>query len=97
MRLALLAAAFAAFSTVSLAETPQKTFIVPADDGYGMDDCMADGGACAKLVVDSWCQVKGMGHAASYSLMDPADITASLSSNSTKKALPVSYLVTCQD
>lgn len=97
MRLALLATAFAGLSTLALAETPQKTFIVPADDGYGMDECLADGGACAKLLVDSWCQVKGMGQAASYSVMDPADITASLSTNTPKKAQPVSYLVTCQD
>ena len=30
-----------------------KDFILPADDGYGMDDCLAEAGTCGQLVADA--------------------------------------------
>ena len=59
MRNALLASALFLVLTVpaslaGAANPSVRDFIVPADDGYGMDECMAEGGPCAKLIADSW-------------------------------------------
>ena len=90
--------AFALFASAALsANSSQRDFVVPADDGYGMDDCLAEGGPCAKLIADSWCQVNGMKASVSYSAADMTDITATLSKKvSAKQAVP-SYIVTCAE
>ena len=94
------AAAFA-FSAPALSVSAQAQdtheIIVPANDGYGMDDCLAQGGTCAKLVADSWCQINGLKASASYREADPADITGALShANLTTDKQPV-YIVTCTE
>jgi hypothetical protein len=89
--------AFVFSASVALsANSSQRDFVVPADDGYGMDDCLAEGGPCAKLIADSWCQVNGMKASVSYSAADMTDMTASLSKKASKQAVP-SYIVTCAD
>gem|GEM_PF-278767 len=83
--------------SVSVQAQDTHEIIVPANDGYGMDDCLAQGGTCAKLVADSWCQINGLKASASYREADPADITGALSqANLTSDKQPV-YIVTCTD
>jgi hypothetical protein len=83
--------------TVSAQAQDTHEIVVPANDGYGMDDCLAQGGTCAKLVADSWCQINGLKASASYRAADPADITGSLSqANLTSDKQPV-YIVTCTE
>ncbi|MCX8504206.1 MAG: hypothetical protein EBU34_05300 [Alphaproteobacteria bacterium] len=85
-------------SGVSLsANTALRDFVVPADDGYGMDDCLAEGGPCAKLIADSWCQLNGMSASVSYIAADMTEITASLSKKASNKAPVPSYIVTCAE
>jgi len=85
-------------SGVSLsAKTALRDFVVPAYDGYGMDDCLAEGGPCAKLIADSWCQVNGMSASVSYIAADITEITASLSKKASNKAPVPSYIVTCAE
>jgi hypothetical protein len=74
-----------------------RDFIVPADDGYGMDDCLAEGGPCAKLIADSWCEVNGMKSSIRYSAADPSDVTASLTKKASAKTNAPIYIVTCAD
>lgn len=83
---------------VSWAAMPvSRDFIVPIDDGYGMEDCLADGASCAKLVADSWCQINGMKTALDYSPAKAVDITASLAQRSTPQRPVQAYIVTCTD
>jgi hypothetical protein len=94
---ALLLAACLPLSLAQAASAPVRDFIVPVDDGYGMDDCMAEGGACAKLIADSWCQVNGMKKSLHYVAADVTDITASLSKKIQDRVPTPSYIVTCTD
>lgn len=97
---ALCAAALSlSFSSVAVSVQAQdiQEIVVPANDGYGMDECLSQGGACAKLVADSWCQINGLKTSISYRQADPAEITASLSqANLTTGREPV-YIVSCKD
>ena len=102
MRNALFASAFfLAFtlpaSLAGAANPAVRDFIVPADDGYGMDECMAEGGPCAKLIADSWCQVNGMKTSLHYVAAEASDVTASLSKKITDRLPTPSYIVTCSD
>ena len=74
-----------------------REFVVPADDGYGMDDCLAEGGACAKLIADSWCQVNGMKASLRYAATEASDMTASLSKKITSRLPTPVYIVTCSN
>ena len=97
MRSVLFAALLAACVSPSLSHATETTFVVPADDGYGMDDCLAEGKACAKLVADSWCQVKGMSVAVRFERASAEDITASLTSKATVNPSQNAYLITCRN
>ena len=102
MRTTLLASANLLASAVpislAVAANPSvRDFIVPADDGYGMDECMAEGGPCAKLIADSWCQVNGMKTSLHYAAAEASDVTASLSKKITDRLPTPYYIVNCSD
>ncbi len=97
MRFVLFAVLLTVSLSPSLSHATETTFVVPADDGYGMDDCLAEGKACAKLVADSWCQVKGMTVAVRFERASAEDITASLTSKAAVKPSETAYLITCRN
>jgi len=39
--------------------TPGTFIVVPSDDGYGMDHCLANGSACGAIVAQAWCRSNG--------------------------------------
>ena len=97
MRFVQFVAAFTLLAAPTLAHATETTFAVPADDGYGMDDCLAEGKACAKLVADSWCQVKGMTQAVRFETAAPEDITGALSPATPRPSATPTYLITCRE
>lgn len=97
MRFVLFAVLLTVSLSPSLSHATETTFVVPADDGYGMDDCLAEGKACAKLVADSWCQVKGMSVAIRFERASAEDITASLTSKVAVNPSQNAYLITCRN
>jgi hypothetical protein len=50
-----------------------NTFIIAAAEGYGVEDCLAEGGECGKVVADAWCEAHGHGAAISFGAAD--DVT----------------------
>ena len=56
----------------------QAVFQVPANDGYGVGDCLVTGEACGQIVADSWCQTQGYARATSYTTGRPDDATGSV-------------------
>jgi hypothetical protein len=65
------------------------SFVVRADDGYGVNDCIRGGDDCAKIVADAWCEAHGHGAARAFG---PArdNITASIVKSSAKsRAAPL--------
>jgi len=55
---------------------------VAANDGYGLEDCLSEGGECGRAVADAWCAAEGRGAALSYGRADAAK---------------AAYVVTCGD
>ena len=42
--------------------------VIAANDGYGVEDCLAEAGECGQVVADAWCEAHGHGAAVSYGL-----------------------------
>jgi hypothetical protein len=40
--------------------------VIAANDGYGVEDCLAESGDCGQVVADAWCEAHGHGAALSY-------------------------------
>lgn len=78
------------------ASSATKDFILPTDDGYGMDDCLAEGGTCGQLVADAWCKANGLVKSIAYGPIDPAEMTASISTAKISRTAPAAYSVTCE-
>ncbi len=82
----------------SLMKTPAQaghsTFVVDGVDGYGIGDCLTNGGDCGRMVADAWCQEHNKGAAVAFGLA--ADITGSIGAAAPKPA-PGDILVTCGD
>jgi hypothetical protein len=79
---------------VSAADNARR-FMVPANDGYGLADCLNEGNACGAVVADALCETRGFKKSASYGAVDPADITASI-----EKPAPAgqrTFVITCAD
>jgi hypothetical protein len=41
-------------------------YVVAANDGYGLEDCLAAGSQCGQVVADAWCEAHGHGHALAF-------------------------------
>jgi hypothetical protein len=86
--LALLAAFALNFAPIHAAEAAQGHAItVAANDGYGLQDCLAESGECGQAVADAWCQSEGRGAALSFGRAE----------NVGSAAQAAAYVVTCAD
>ena len=96
-------AIFVILAVINAASLPQaaaeeqiRNFLIPADAGYGMDDCLGEGGLCGKIVADSWCQANGLKMSLHVEAIDATDITGSLSTpTSQPTAKAPAYIVSC--
>lgn len=55
------------------------SFVVNADDGYGVDTCLESGAPCGKPVATEWCVANGYDRAIAFRRQAEADITGSIS------------------
>ncbi len=70
-------------------------FIIAATEGYGVEDGLAEGGDCGRVVADAWCEAQGRGAAISFGLAD--DVTGAIAA-SVAAAKPHSpYIIRCGD
>lgn len=69
-------------------------FIIAANDGYGIDDCLAEGGECGRAVADAWCQAHG--HVTALSFGRAEDVTGAIGQVGLARTGPP-YFVTCGD
>jgi hypothetical protein len=75
--LAILAAAAILGSGPAFAE--KRLFIVSnSPDGYGVDRCLASGGACGRAVASSYCRSQQFAEAVSYRKVDRGEITGAV-------------------
>jgi hypothetical protein len=79
-------AAAAALAIPSKADG-NRTLIIPANDGYGFDECLKTGSECGFTVADAWCKAHGFGASKSFKP----------ESDGVTDAAPGSFQVTCAD
>lgn len=74
---ALLGLAYVLLSTVAAAET--RTFVIAnSADGYGVDQCLATGATCGKLIANSYCQAQDYALAASFRKIERSEVTGTV-------------------
>jgi hypothetical protein len=61
-----------------------RVFIISnqADDGYGVDQCLAKGDKCGAHAAHSYCKSRNFAEATAYRRLDPDEITGSLAKGS---------------
>jgi hypothetical protein len=51
-----------------------STYVIAAAFGYGVEECLNEGGECGQVVADAWCETQGLGVAVKFGRSDrPAD------------------------
>jgi hypothetical protein len=96
---ALLACAFVLVASAAGAES--RVFIIANQaDGYGVDQCLANGEKCGAHAARSYCQSRDFAQASSYRRVDPDEITGSVpkaGGESCNHAVCSEYVaITCQ-
>jgi hypothetical protein len=95
---ALSAYAFLVATTAASAES--RVFIVANQaDGYGIDQCLANGDRCGAPAARSYCQSRDFAQASSYRRVDPDEITGSVpktARNCAHGACDEYVAITCQ-
>ena len=70
----------------------RHSFIIAANDGYGIDDCLGEANDCGHVVADAWCATHGHGHAVAFGRAD--DVTGSIVADG-PSIVERPYVVTC--
>ena len=77
--------ALAVFGVSNSHANEPRTFMIAAASGYGLEDCLSEGGECGRAVADAWCEAHGQGAALKFGLSTGAPLG------------PQPYFVTCGD
>jgi hypothetical protein len=82
------------------ASAESRVFIVGNQaDGYGIDQCLANGDQCGAPAARSYCQSRDFALASSYRRVDPDEITGSVpkdTQNCARGACDAYVAITCQ-
>jgi hypothetical protein len=79
MRILLVAAALLSVGAAS-AVADSRVFIIENHGDYGVDQCLASGARCGKVVASAYCQARNYSQAASFRKVDPDEVTGSTGS-----------------
>ncbi len=103
---AALISALAAPATAADGRTPaagrsavEKTFLIPASEGYGVGECLTSPGSeCGQVVANAWCEAQGFASAQSFGVAAQDEYTGAItpppvSAPPSEKPLKI----TCQD
>ena len=83
MRCVIAASVIAAMVLSAAAARAEKRLFIIANnsDGYGVDRCLAAGGACGQKVANSYCRSREFAQALSFRKVDRDDITGAIPSS----------------
>jgi len=70
---ALFGMAFGVISATPGQAVESRTYIISASSGYGVEDCLGDGGECGAVVADAWCRTYGEGVAQDFGRSQAGD------------------------
>jgi hypothetical protein len=79
------------------------TFVIPADDGYGVKDCLGKDQGCAEVVASAWCEAHGLPGPLAYGRAEDIATSAIPAGNANgampqpTKLDPDAFIVTCKD
>ena len=74
---AILTAAFVLIASSALADS--RVFIIANQaDGYGIDQCLANGEKCGAPAARSYCQSREFSQATAFRRVDPDEVTGSI-------------------
>jgi hypothetical protein len=72
---------------------PNNRFLVPGNDGYGIAECLAEGGACGQAVADSYCEAQGFKQGA----LSYRDVSAEITATTVKRGpRPSAFAIECR-
>jgi hypothetical protein len=80
--------------------TPQveKTFLIPAGEGYGVGDCLSDADSgCGQVVANAWCEAQGFASAGSFGIAAQDEYTGAVPAAPVIKQAERPIRITCQD
>lgn len=77
------------------AASGERTFLIPASDGYGVADCLSGHSECGKIVADAWCESQGFAKATAFGVANREDFTGSLPKPSPAAATEQPLSITC--
>jgi hypothetical protein len=75
----------------------EKTFLIPSSDGYGVADCLGNGGECGQVVADAWCESQGYAKAASYGVAAQDEYTGAIDAPAPVRPAERPIRITCKD
>jgi hypothetical protein len=79
MRSVIAATAIAVAMCGTAAHAEKRLFILASQpDGYGVDNCLASGGACGRSVANSYCRSHSFAQADSFRKVSRDDITGAI-------------------
>lgn len=73
----------------------ERTYLIPAGDGYGVADCIASKSECGQIVADAWCESQGHRTATAYGVANPEDFTGSTPRRASAPATEQALTITC--
>src|SRR5271157_427700 len=68
-------------------------FVIAANDGYGVQDCLAESSECGQVVADAWCEAHGHGAAISFGLQSSFSGAAATRISASSEP----YVINCGD
>jgi len=68
-------------------------FIISAAEGYGVQDCLGEGGDCGRVVADAWCEAHGHGSVISFGRAE--DVTGAIAVANSNDKSQTPYVITC--
>lgn len=73
----------------------ERTYLIPASDGYGVADCIASKAECGQIVATAWCEAQGHRTATAYGLALQEDFTGSTPRPAGASAAEQPLAITC--
>lgn len=71
--------AFAALSAAAPAHADNRVFIIAnQSDGYGIDECLANGQTCGAHAARAYCQSREFTEATAFRRVDPDEVTGAV-------------------
>ena len=101
MRFSLSIIACASLLATSVASADSRVFIIANQaDGYGIDQCLAEGEKCGAHAARAYCQSRDFAQATAFRRVDPDDITGSVPKAGGERCGPAGcneyVAITCQ-